>query len=195
MPAQGRQLPHHRLPRVALRPRRRHIARAKPQACPCHGLTYVYSGRGIGGAQQRGPTLRDVAKLAGVSTGTVSNVLNRPEMVAGKTRARVEKAIAEVGFVHQVGPSREAAHWRRSGHATWIFTPAATGWYPRKAPNDAHPVPVLDRLLRKRAKHGSAADQDHTQLTPSAPRKARGPVFLHRKTGPHLRKHRRDDRI
>ena len=67
--------------------------------------------------RQPGPTLRQVADLAGVSTGTVSNVLNRPEMVTGKTRARVEKAVAEVGFVRQAGPSREAAHWRRSGHA------------------------------------------------------------------------------
>lgn len=119
-----------------------HIARTNPQPCPCHGLTYVYSGRGIGGTRQQGPTLRQVAELAGVSTGTVSNVLNRPGNVAEKTRVRVEKAIAEVGFVRQVGPSREAAHWRRSGHATWIFAPAATGWYPKKAPQEAHPVPV-----------------------------------------------------
>lgn len=58
------------------------------------------------------------------------------------TRVRVDKAIAELGFVRQIGPSREALHWRRSGHATWIFTPAATGWYPKKAPQPAHPVPV-----------------------------------------------------
>jgi hypothetical protein len=96
----------------------------------------------MGGSRQPGPTLRQVAELAGVSTGTVSNVLKRPEMVKEATRVRVEQAIAEVGFVRQVGPSREAAHWRRSGHAAWIFTPAATGWYPPKAPKKAHPVPV-----------------------------------------------------
>ncbi|WP_307853674.1 LacI family DNA-binding transcriptional regulator [Streptomyces tagetis] len=79
--------------------------------------------------------------MAGVSTGTVSNVLNCPERVTAKTRVLVEKAIAEIGFVRQAGSSREAAHWRRSGRATWIFTPAATGWYPKKAPNDAHPCP------------------------------------------------------
>ncbi|MGW1989676.1 LacI family DNA-binding transcriptional regulator [Embleya sp. NPDC001921] len=119
-----------------------HITRTQPTPCPCHDLTYVYSGRGIGGSRTPGPTLRQVAELAGVSTGTVSNVLNRPSMVKEATRARVEKAIAEVGFVRQVGPAREAAHWRRSGHAAWIFTPAATGWYPPKAPAVAHPVPV-----------------------------------------------------
>lgn len=119
-----------------------HVARTRPQPCACHGFTYVYSGRGTGGTRQPGPTLRDVAELARVSTGTVSNVLNRPEMVKEATRLRVEKAVAEVGFVRQAGPAREAAHWRRSGHGTWIFTPAATGWYPKKAPQDAHPVPV-----------------------------------------------------
>lgn len=119
-----------------------HVVRTRPHPCPCHGLTYVFSGRGIGGTRDQGPTLRQVAELAHVSTGTVSNVLNRPETVAEATRTRVEKAVAQVGFVRQIGPAREAAHWRRSGHATWVFTPAATGWYPKKAPQDAHPVPV-----------------------------------------------------
>ena len=40
-----------------------------------------------------------MAALAGVSAGTVSNVLNRPEAVAPATRQRVEKAIHELGFV------------------------------------------------------------------------------------------------
>ncbi|MYZ36944.1 LacI family DNA-binding transcriptional regulator [Streptomyces sp. SID4917] len=86
----------------------------------------------MGGTWQPGPALRQVAEPVGVSTGTVSNVLNRPAKVAEATRVRVEKAIADVGFVRQVGPAREAAHWRRSGHAAWIFPPAATGWYPRR---------------------------------------------------------------
>lgn len=43
--------------------------------------------------------MRDVAELAGVSVGTVSNVLNRPDVVAPATRARVQAAIAELGFV------------------------------------------------------------------------------------------------
>lgn len=43
--------------------------------------------------------VRDVAALAGVSVGTVSNVLNRPQKVADDTVARVNAAIAELGFV------------------------------------------------------------------------------------------------
>ncbi len=45
------------------------------------------------------PSVKDVAARAGVSLGTVSNVLNRPEAVRPETRARVEKAIADLGFV------------------------------------------------------------------------------------------------
>src|SRR5262245_31201465 len=41
----------------------------------------------------------DVAALAGVSVGTVSNVLNRPAVVRVATRLRVERAIDELGFV------------------------------------------------------------------------------------------------
>jgi len=45
------------------------------------------------------PTIRDVAKLAGVSAGTVSNVLNRPSYVNLDTRERVRSAIDTLGFV------------------------------------------------------------------------------------------------
>lgn len=41
----------------------------------------------------------DVARRAGVSLGTVSNALNRPTIVAEKTRMRVQAAIEELGFV------------------------------------------------------------------------------------------------
>lgn len=44
-------------------------------------------------------TIRDVAEHADVSLGTVSNVLNRPDVVAEPTRLRVQAAIEELGFV------------------------------------------------------------------------------------------------
>ena len=44
-------------------------------------------------------SMKDVAQAAGVSLGTVSNVLNRPEIVAEGTRTRVQKVIRELGFV------------------------------------------------------------------------------------------------
>ena len=43
-------------------------------------------------------TIHDVARRAGVSAGTVSNVLNRPGYVAAPTRERVLAAIADLGF-------------------------------------------------------------------------------------------------
>lgn len=52
--------------------------------------------------------VRDVAAEAGVSLGTVSNVLNRPERVGKKTRDRVERAMRDLGFV----PSRAAGQLR-----------------------------------------------------------------------------------
>lgn len=54
--------------------------------------------------------MRDVAQLAGVSVGTVSNVLNRPDAVSPGTRARVQAAIAELGFVRS-----ESARLLRAG--------------------------------------------------------------------------------
>lgn len=54
-------------------------------------------GRGKSVAQRH--SIRDVAHRAGVSVGTVSNVLNNPALVAEGTRKRVEAAIDELGFV------------------------------------------------------------------------------------------------
>ncbi|GAA2893945.1 LacI family DNA-binding transcriptional regulator [Pseudonocardia halophobica] len=51
-------------------------------------------------------SIKDVARLAGVSLGTVSNVLNRPERVSPERRARVERAIEELGFVRSE-PARQ----------------------------------------------------------------------------------------
>jgi LacI family transcriptional regulator len=57
-------------------------------------------------------SIKKVAAAAGVSVGTVSNVLNRPERVATKTRARVRTAIDELGFVRN-----ESARQLRAGQS------------------------------------------------------------------------------
>lgn len=59
-----------------------------------------------GHVSQQRPKIADVAQLAGVSVGTVSNVLNRPDRVAERTRSRVQGAIDELGFVRN-GSARQ----------------------------------------------------------------------------------------
>lgn len=54
-------------------------------------------------------TLRDVARHAGVSMRTVSNVVNDFPYVAPATRARVKQAVAELGY----RPNLAARHLRR----------------------------------------------------------------------------------
>ena len=46
----------------------------------------------------KAPKLEDVAAAAGVSTATVSRCLNQPEKVVEDTRARVLRAVAELGY-------------------------------------------------------------------------------------------------
>ena len=60
-------------------------------------------------------SIRDVARRAGVSVGTVSNVLNRPAAVSVSTRDRVLAAIAELGFVRN-----ESARQLRAGQSRTI---------------------------------------------------------------------------
>jgi Bacterial regulatory proteins, lacI family len=123
-----------------------HIARTEPKPCQCHALTYVFTGhRPPNGAVRRpGATLVDVARLAGVSPATASAGLNHPEVVHEATRARIDKAIADLGYVRGGAGGELAAHWRRNNFATWLFHPAANGWYPSKGGRLAvRPVPVL----------------------------------------------------
>jgi LacI family transcriptional regulator len=51
-------------------------------------------------------SMREVARVAGVSVSTVANVLSRPTIVAEETRSRVERAIRHVGYVRN-GPARQ----------------------------------------------------------------------------------------
>jgi LacI family transcriptional regulator len=51
-------------------------------------------------------TIKDVARSAGVSLGTVSNVLNRPELVAESTRVRVLDAVETLGYVRNASASQ-----------------------------------------------------------------------------------------
>ncbi len=49
-------------------------------------------------APRKAPGVKDVAALAGVSVGSVSNVINRRESVRPDVRERVEAAIAQLGY-------------------------------------------------------------------------------------------------
>lgn len=61
-------------------------------------------------APSPGNSIREVAREAGVSVGTVSNVLNRPHLVSASTLARVHEAIDALGFVRN-----ESARQLRAG--------------------------------------------------------------------------------
>lgn len=61
----------------------------------------------------RAAGVKDVAAAAGVSLGTVSNVLNRPDRVSARTRAKVEHAMRELGFVRN-----ESARQLRAGKSS-----------------------------------------------------------------------------
>lgn len=60
-------------------------------------------------------SIRDVAVSAGVSVGTVSNVLNRPETVSADSAERVLKAIQDLGYVRN-----DAARKLRNGVSTTV---------------------------------------------------------------------------
>ncbi len=60
-------------------------------------------------ASRSTPTLDDVAKMAGVSTATVSRCLNSPDRVVESTRIRVMSAVEELGYTPNFGARVMAA--------------------------------------------------------------------------------------
>lgn len=63
----------------------------------------LYSGR---------PTIRDVARLAGVSTATVSYVMNQTRVLSSETEQKVRLAIEALSYMPNAH-ARELAHWRK----------------------------------------------------------------------------------
>lgn len=61
------------------------------------------------------PSIKDVADSAGVSVGTVSNVLNHPDRVSPATLTEVNRIIEELGYVRN-----DAARQLRAGQSTTI---------------------------------------------------------------------------
>ncbi|MET8592829.1 LacI family DNA-binding transcriptional regulator [Streptomyces sp. NPDC005078] len=57
-------------------------------------------------------SIKDVAREAGVSVGTVSNVINQPERVSPETRQKVQRVISGLGYVRS-----EHARQLRAGHS------------------------------------------------------------------------------
>lgn len=90
----------------------------------------------------RRPSITDVAKRAGVSVGTVSNVLNRPDQVTPATRERVQAAIEEMSFVRNASARQLRAGTIRTVGAIVLdianpfFTEVARGIEDRLAPDE-----------------------------------------------------------
>ena len=66
------------------------------------------------------PSIRTVAARAGVSTATVSNVLNARRSVAPELAARVRAAVAELGYIADLGASRLRS---RRSHVAGLLLP------------------------------------------------------------------------
>jgi sugar/nucleoside kinase (ribokinase family) len=71
----------------------------------------------------RRPTIREVAAAAGVSVGTVSNVLNGRPAVRAATRAAVEAAVARLGYRPDPAARRLIARRGRTAPAADPATP------------------------------------------------------------------------
>src|SRR5215471_3950785 len=115
-------------------------------------------------------SIHEVARRAGVSLGTVSNVLNRPEIVAKVTRQRVQLAIDEIGFVRN-GSARQL-RVGRSQHIGLIVLDVANPFFTEVArgvedlANQAGYVVILcnsDDSVEKESNYLHVLEEQRTQ--------------------------------
>ena len=104
-------------------------------------------------------SIRDVAQHAGVSVGTVSNVLNRPGEVSADSITRVHAAIEELGYVRN-----DAARKLRAGVSTTVGFVVLDGQNPffgdvvRGAEDEASQPRHRRALRQHRRGRGTRAD-------------------------------------
>ncbi|KZF10048.1 MAG: LacI family DNA-binding transcriptional regulator [Rhodococcus sp. (in: high G+C Gram-positive bacteria)] len=106
-------------------------------------------------------SMREVAALAGVSMGTISNVLNRPDMVSEATRERVEAAIAQLGFVRN-----DAARQLRAGQSRMLAVVVLDARNPffLDVAAGAESVADANDLLMVLVGSGESEDRENRQL-------------------------------
>lgn len=107
------------------------------------------------------PTIEDVAQAAGVSTATVSRVLNKPDTVREELRQRVLDAVARLGYVPHAGA--RALMLRRSGTVGAVFPTVDHGIFSRA-------IEALQRRLGRAglqlllATHGYSPEVEEEQV-------------------------------
>ncbi len=71
-------------------------------------------------------TIRDLARAAGVSMGTISNFLNDPDVVAPETRARIQAKIDELGYHPRAAARSLKSRRTRQIGLVPVISPAAS---------------------------------------------------------------------
>lgn len=105
-------------------------------------------------------SMREIAKLAGVSSATVSRVINGSDLVTPETADRIRKVIAEVKFV----PNNSATHLKQGkSHIFGIIIPDLTN------PFFTELVKIFEELLLETGQELLVANTDlrSTRLTDS----------------------------
>ena len=97
-----------------------------------------------------GVSLKDIAKRAGVSVATVSNVVNGYRPVGDRTRVRVQQAIDELGY----SPNLSARHLRNG--RTGIIALAIPEL------NNPYFAEVAEAAIRQADRHGYTVLLDYT---------------------------------
>jgi DNA-binding LacI/PurR family transcriptional regulator len=107
-------------------------------------------------------TMRAVAVRAEVSIATVSNVLNRPQVVAEATRQRVLAAISELGFVRN-----ESARQLRSGpsRSIGLLVPDVANPFFTDVARGAEEVAEAHGYVLALFNSGEDADREHRHLS------------------------------
>ena len=100
------------------------------------------------------PTIKDVSRLASVSIGTVSNVVNGHPNVSERTRTKVLDAIDKLGY--------------QANRAARSLPAGQTGLLGYRLPDEPHPNPAMDVFLHQVVEHASSYGLELLLFAPKA---------------------------
>ncbi|MCI2238698.1 LacI family transcriptional regulator [Paenibacillus sp. TRM 82003] len=116
--------------------------------------------------------IKDVARLAGVSVGTVSHVLNHPQLVSSETAERVREAMRQLGYVRNE-PARQLALRGRS-ELIAVVLPTTTDPFFLDVVHGAQQAAALHGLEVMVASSEHDVQREHRQLETLEQRRVRG---------------------
>lgn len=109
-------------------------------------------------------TIKDVAKLAGVSISTVSLVINDSDLVKMETRYKVESAIEELNYTPNLYARSLVTKKKNVIGVTWLTYKRSTNWFSFNGHTDTYLTEMIPSIEKQVNLNNSSLSLEHYSI-------------------------------